>query len=319
MRVWVYFSLYLCTGNVAKLNYFISMKNYLKMAAIAAALCATASCEHIELSEDLAETEQGEIVKTKAFTFHVKGAFETCYDEMGTRAGVRLEENNTAGVTDLWVMDYVDGVLVQQVHQSPNDASFGTVKMSLTYGHHDIKFVASKGEGVSLSSSAISWAKVKDTFTLDYPVDVVASSNGNRAPELKRAISGLRVVIADAIPTDAKTITLTLGSRSQSLTLPALSALPYSESSVELDCTSNRGVSGASASIYTLAGDEEWQSTASISVKREDGTVITAFDLPEVTLKKNRMTALTGEVFNRTSGFSVAVDTSWEEDYSVNF
>lgn len=282
-------------------------------------LLCLASCEKVET--DLPQigdgvTENGEA--RKRFTFHVKGDFTTNYDEM-TRAAVRLENDNTAGVTDIWVLDYVNDALVQTVHQSSTDEGFGSVPMSLTYGHHDIKFIASKGEGASLTTSALSWQKVKDTFVLDYPVDVVASSNGNRAPELKRAISGLKIVISDEVPADAKTLSLTLGSRSQTLTLPDLSALPYTESSVDLDVTSLVGKSGKAVACYTLAGDEEWTSTASISVKRADGSVITAYDLPDVKLKRNRMTVLTGEVFNRTSGFSVVIDSEWEEDYSVNF
>lgn len=284
---------------------------------LAVVLGVLTACEKVEVADE------GEVVQSslaKAFTFHVKGDFTTSFEEM-TRAAVRLENENAAGVTDVWVLDYVDGVLKQQAHQTSTQSAitFGSVPMNLTYGHHDIKFVASKGTDAVLTESALTWGRVKDTFVLDYPVDVVASSNGNRAPELARAISGLKVVISDAIPQDAKTVVLTLGKRSQSLTLPGLSALPYSESSAEVDCSSNRGVKGAAVAIYTLAGDEEWTSTASISVKKEDGTVITSFDLPEVTLKRNRMTTLTGEVFNRTSGFSISVDNTWDADLTGTF
>lgn len=186
--------------------------------------------------------------------------------------------------------------------------------MNLAYGHHDVKIIASRGELPELTDDALTWGRVKDTYAIDYPVDVVASSNGNRSPELKRAISGLRVVISDEIPTNAKWIVLTLGKRSQALTLPALSALPYGESSVELDCTGSRGVKNAQAAIYTLAGEEEWTSTAHIAVKDATGKVITSFDLPDVTLKKNRMTVLTGEVFNRQNGFTVSLDDAWDTD-----
>lgn len=289
---------------------------------ILAAVGMLTACQKVDLpsAEEIGGGNFENSQVTKQFTFHVKGDFTTNYDDM-TRAAVRIEENNTAGITDIWVLDYVNGALVQQVHQGSTQTgiTFGSVPMNLTYGHHDIKLIASKGTDPVLTATALTWGRIKDTFVLDYPVDVVASSNGNRAPELKRAVSGLKVVMTDAVPQDAKWIVLTLGSRSQSLTLPALSALPYSESSVELDCSSNRGVKNASATIYTLAGDEEWTSTASISVKREDGSVITSFDLPEVVLRKNRITTLTGEVFNRTSGFHVAIDSEWEEDYSVNF
>ena len=297
------------------------MKRNVIMAAVAALLLT--GCQQMSVN-DMVEKPEG--VPSKVFTFAVKGDFTTCFEEM-TRAAVRLENDNTAGITDIWVLDYSpsptspegEGVLVQSVHQHVGDADFGAPKMALAYGHHDIKLIAAKGDTPTLTASALSWTKVKDTFVLDYPVDVVASSNGNRAPELKRAISGLSVVVTDAIPIGAKTLVLTLGSRSQSLTLPGLSALPYSESSVELDISSYVGKSGKTFGIYTLAGDEEWTSTASIAVKKADGSIITSLELPDVSLKKNRMTTLTGEVFNRSNGFSVAIDDAWDTPLNSTF
>ncbi|MFW5617647.1 MAG: hypothetical protein ACOCNI_05435, partial [Prevotella pectinovora] len=170
------------------------MKKILLMAAMLATLTA---CEHYEFTEETTN-DKGEIVASKAFTFHLKGDFTTSFEEM-TRAAVRLENDNTAGITDIWVLDYQDGKLLQQVHQVASDADFGHPQMNLTYGHHDVKFIASKGTVPVLSASALSWQKVLDTFTLDYPVDVVASSNGNRAPELKRAIGGVKIVATDVV------------------------------------------------------------------------------------------------------------------------
>lgn len=211
-----------------------------RAACLAATLCAAvclSSCFHVA---DSALTEEA---PTKQFTFHVNGDFATSYEDF-TKAASRLEASNAARLADLWVLDYdSNGTLLQMVHQDSTQTGFGSVPMSLTYGQHTIVFVASKGEDptitatVGSTSGSLSWAKVKDTFTLSYPIDVTAASNGNRAPELQRAISGLKIVISDVVPTDAKYMTVTLGSRSQSLTLPALSALPYTESGVELDIT----------------------------------------------------------------------------------
>lgn len=293
------------------------MKNYLKMAAMCAVVCATASCEHIELSDDLTETEQGEIVQTKAFTFHVKGDFLTNYEDM-TRAAVRLEENNTAGVTDVWVLDYVDGVLVQQKHQSAGDADFGHPQMNLTYGHHDVKFIASKGTTPILTASALSWAKVLDTFTLDYPVDVVASSNGNRAPELKRAIGGVKVVATDAVANGTQKVSVTM-KRSLSLALPTLVASEATASTNEFTITSSQWENtGLALTTYTLC-DEEMTTDVVVTVTGADNAVISQFTVSDVSIKKNRITTLTGEVFGRGSGFSVAIDDAWDEGFDVTF
>lgn len=276
-----------------------------------------ASCEKVNVQE-IINNQQQEEKRTKDFVFHLKGDFLTSYDEMGTRASVRLENETTPSVTDLWVLDYVDGVLVQQVHQVPEDENWGRPQMALTYGHHDIKFIASKGTTPVLTASALSWAKVLDTFTLNYPIDVTASSNGNRAPELKRAVSGVTVVMTDVVPSNAKSIKVEY-MRSQSLALPSLVASAASLSGVENDFPASWVGQTGSFSVYTLCPTDEMTTDVHVVVTAKDGSTISDFTVADVALKKNRMTVLTGECFGRGSGFSVAIDDAWEESFSVNF
>lgn len=250
---------------------------------------------------------------TRDLTFTASVPMSVTYEPM-TRASL-----TDASLTDLWLLDYSDdGTLLQQVHQQSTDAAFGTIPVTLTYGHHDVLLIASRGESPSLTTSAITWGKVKDTFTATLSLDVAAGTPSSHTAQLQRAISGLKVSMTDKIPSDAKTLRLTLGSRSQQLSLPSLSALPYSESSVEFTISGSVGKS-VEFTIYTLADADEWTTTASILALRADGSVLTSFSLPDASLKRNRLTTLTGEVFNRSSGFSVTVDDQWEEEYSMTF
>ena len=289
------------------------MKKILLMATMLATLTA---CEHYEFTEETTN-DNGEIVASKAFTFHLKGDFTTSFEEM-TRAAVRLENDNTAGITDIWVLDYQDGKLLQQVHQVASDADFGHPQMNLTYGHHDVKFIASKGTVPVLSASALSWQKVLDTFTLDYPVDVVASSNGNRAPELKRAIGGVKIVATDAVKNGTQKVSVTM-KRSLSLALPTLAPSEATESANELSITSSQwDKTGLALTTYTLC-DEEIITDVVVTVTGADNVVISQFTVSDVSVKKNRITTLTGEMFGRGNGFSVAIDDSWDEGLDVNF
>ena len=191
--------------------------------------------------------------------------------------------------------------------------------MNLTYGHHDVKFIASKGSEPSLTATALSWGRVKDTFVLDYPVDVVASSNGNRAPELKRAVSGIKLVMSDAVPTNAKEIQIT-ADRSLSLALPTLAAAALGETTVTMAFPSAWvGTKNNDASTYTLCPSDEFTTDVSVKVIATDNSVISDFTIEDVELKKNRITTLTGEVFGRGSGFQVSIDDTWEEGVNVNF
>lgn len=284
----------------------------MKKILTAAMLVALTACQSVDLTSDTPESSN-----SKNFTFHVKGDFIKSFEDM-TRAAVRLEDNNTAGVTDLWVMDYVDGTLHQQVHQSSTDAEFGTVPMSLAYGHHDIKFIASKGTAPVLTASALSWAKVLDTFTLDYPVDVVASSNGNRAPELKRAIGGVKVVATDAVKNGTQKVSVTM-KRSLLLALPTLVASEATASANEFSITSSQwDKTGLALTTYTLC-DEEMTTDVVVTVTGADNAILSQFTVNGVSVKKNRITTLTGEVFGRGNGFSVAIDDTWDEPVNVEF
>lgn len=289
------------------------MKKILLMATMLATLTA---CEHYEFTEETTN-DKGEIVASKAFTFHLKGDFNTSFEEM-TRAAVRLENDNTAGITDIWVLDYQDGKLLQQVHQVASDADFGNPNMNLTYGEHNIKFVASKGVNPTLTASTLTWEKVLDTFVLDYPVDVVASSNGNRAPELKRAIGGVKIVATDVVKNGTQKVSVTM-KRSLSLALPALEPSEATESANEFSITSSQWEKTGLALTTYLLCDEELSTDVDVTVTGADNSVISQFTVSDVSVKKNRITTLTGEMFGRGNGFSVAIDDSWDEGLDVTF
>lgn len=298
------------------------MNKTLFLAAILGCILAT-SCEKLSTDAPAPDTptEQSpqQQAKTKSFTFHVKGDFTTNYTDM-TRAAVRLEETNTAGITDLWVFDYVDGVCVQSKHQSSTDADFGHPQMILTYGSHNIKFVASRGTTPSLAATGISWTKVMDTFCLDYPVTVSASSNGNRAPELKRCVSGLTIENTDAIPANAKEIQITMTNRYGMLTLPGLVGSGESAFTNTLAFqTGDAGTTGLKMNTYTLCPDETFSVDVKVKVVGKDNSTISEFEVDDVELKMNRKTVLKGECFDRSNGFSVMINDTWEEAYTQTF
>jgi hypothetical protein len=77
--------------------------------------------------------------KTVSVTFNVSGDFK-----LSTSPITRALTADGKAMTDVWVLDYVGGVLQQQVHQTSADADFGTPTLSLGLGDHHIYFVASR-------------------------------------------------------------------------------------------------------------------------------------------------------------------------------
>lgn len=261
------------------------------------------SCSQIENNES-----------TKLMTFAIGGDFTKSYEEM-SRASV-----TDAGLTDIWVFDYADGQLKQQVHQSSTDTGFGTIQLPMSYGEHSVKFVASKGEAPALSGSPLSifWTKPKDTFTLDYPLTVAPSDNGARSPELKRAVSAVKLTFTDKVPTNASEMQIAIN-RSTSLDISTLIAgAATSGTNILAIPASWSGKSGGEITTYTLC-DDELTTDVSVLVLDNGGNSISNFTVKNVTLKKNRITTLKGEVFSRGSGFTVSVDDAWDEGAEVKF
>ena len=76
-------------------------------------------------------------------------------------------------MTDLWIVDYdTDGNLLQQLHQSSEEDGFGSPQMSLAFGNHVLKFVASRGKNpqLSVSDGIIGWSSPSDTFWASYQI-----------------------------------------------------------------------------------------------------------------------------------------------------
>ena len=169
----------------------------LKLWAVAAALIMTASCEKPVITDDETSGEtETTTATTKKFTFTLKGDFSDQWKPV-TRGYLQADGKD---LTDVWVLDYMDGKLVQQVHQTDNTAEdFGKPVMSLKYGSHHIYFIASRGQGAQLDTEAktITFSKVLDTFYKDYEVSVAGSSNGNRAVTLDRVVTRLRLTFTD--------------------------------------------------------------------------------------------------------------------------
>ena len=173
-------------------------------------ICLTLTCLLIAACEKpyLGEIEDDEVVNetpVKNFKFTVKGDFGAA---TFTRGYLQADGQS---MTELWVYDYVDGNCMQSVHQTAGDAEWGKPSMALAYGSHHVYFVASRGDEPTVDEEAhtITWGTPRDAFWKDYEVEVVNTSNGNRAVTLDRVATKLRLAIQDEVPTGCSAVNVT--------------------------------------------------------------------------------------------------------------
>ena len=291
------------------------MKRLFIMALAVATLTA---CEkEIITDEDATVSDGSAIEKTKKFTFTVKGDFSNEWKPV-TRGYLSADGKD---MTDLWVLDYVGGQLVQQIHQSDNTAEdFGQPVMNLSYGTHHVYFVASRGASPVLNTTdgTITWSSVRDTFWKDYEVSVVSTSNGNRSVTLDRVVTKLMLAFTDAISNDAFSINFTPATWYYGLNYKTgePTDATTSQTIVTTLPDSYKGQSGVVLSYFSISPSDEWTSNVSLNSKDGDNHIIGQANITSVPFVRNRQTEYSGPLFTSGGSMSLSLDGDWETSVS---
>ena len=307
-----------------------------KVFLLAVAVAMMTACEkpvYDEFSDFSEKSENSEDAKqTKKFTFTLKGDFSPEWkldisgDFPAGDAGEAAAREVTRGylaadgrdMTDVWVLDYMNGQMVQKLHQSDNTADdFGKPVMQLAYGEHHVYFVASRGAGPDLNAGEhrLTWEKVSDTFYNDYEVNVVSTSNGNRAVTLERVVTKLRLTFTDAIPENAATINITPAIWYKGLDY--VTGEPCATAENQMTTINipeaSIGQTGVQASMFSISTATEWTTDVTISSKTSADVVLGTATLTAVPLKANRVSDYSGPLFSAGGSMSMSLNTVWDE------
>lgn len=278
------------------------------------------------------ESEQNH---SQTFTFRMTGA-----DLSVTQTRASLTANGSA-LTDLYVLDYdkTTGTLLQVLHQQSSDPKFAEPELTLTYGQHTVRFVATRSTGSKLTladgtefvttpgtvqavSTAIpalySATKITDTFSAEIDVTAGAGNTGSATVTLNRTVSRLQIVMTDAIPADADHVEMTISTGYYSLPLATLLPTATSSRTTTISIADLAGVKNQKLAAYTLAPTDSWTSDVIITTKRADNSTISTFTLQGVSFLRNKTTSVQGEFFQRSSALTFSVNDSWLEDDVIN-
>ena len=287
--------------------------------ALLAAMVLTACEKTIESEDNVDEviTTDGKPIVGKRFTFTVKGDFTSEWKSV-TRSYLSADGKD---MTDLWLFDYVDGQLVQQLHQGDNTAeNFGKPQMTLSYGSHHIYFVASRGAEPALNTTnaTITWSSVRDTFWKDYEVNVVSTSNGNRAVTLDRVVTKLVLSFTDAISANAKTIEFTPATWYYGLNYQTgePTTATVSQTNVMTIPDGYAGRDDVSLSYFSFSPSSEWSTDVTVQSKVQNGNVIGQGVLSDVPLKRNRQTEYSGPLFSAGGEMALTLNGEWDTPVS---
>ena len=236
-------------------------------------------------------------------------------DDNRTRAS--LED---VKMKDLWLYDYVNGSLVQTVHQSSTDAGFGSASVGVSYGEHTFYVVASGGTDATTDGTTITWAKPGDTFYLAKSVDLQPTGDKNVSLLLKRVATRLRIAPNDEIPADIASLAW------QGTWYYALNYLTgeadgaqSTERSVSVPASYIGTTGELIVASYSLCPIDGYTTDIKITARRSDESAITEINISDVAFERNRLTLLSGGLATSTRSFGISVDDAWADDYNMTW
>ena len=281
-----------------------------------AAMVLTACEKEIVSNGQNGVTTSDEKIVGKKFTFTVKGDFTSEWKAV-TRGYLAADGKD---MTDLWVLDSMDGALVQQVHQSDNTAEdFGKPVMQMAYGSHQVYFIASRGVSPVLDTDAhtITFGNVRDTFWKRYDVSVVATSNGNRAVTLDRVVTKLRLTFTDEVPAEANSISIVPHTWYYGLdyTTGQPASAQTDAATVITIPDASKGQTGIQASLFGFSGTDEWNTDVVISSRTSTDAVLGSATIAAAPFKANRVSDYSGPLFSAGGSLSLLLNGEWVDSY----
>ena len=295
------------------------MKKFFFMAA--AMLLAATSCTN-ESEETVVENQTA----TAPVRVHVNDFSVTTEEFPMTRAAQDVADYTNVGAIDLAF--YEGSIEVYKTTQLRGDnttyTTFGEFECDLPIGNYTLVVVGrgySDGDVFVLSSpisAAYTSERARETFCATQDVTVTATTPLDVSVTLSRIMAKLSIVSTDARTASVTKIRTTYSAGGKSFN--PTTGLATVNTGFSVTNTPKSDVTTLEVGNYAfLATDEQ---TMSITIEALDASenVLSTKVVPNVPLKRNRVTTLSGQVFTASSSAaSFKVETDWLEGNTVNF
>ena len=248
---------------------------------------------------------------------------------------------NGKTLTDLYILDYDKdtGKLLQVLHQTNTAADFAEPDLTLDYGEHVLKVVATRSQEPTLwDAGKITWSvepniltpvtatqplmltstKTSDTFGAEKEVSVGIGTAATVSINLDRLVAKLVVNSTDAFPDDCTTITLDF-QEYRTLSWITMDVTEAENNQRVVDVTNLRGTTGTVLSYFVLSPKDGYQTDITLTTNRTEGSPYSTITVPGVTLERNKVTTISGPIYGHGQGVQVTVNDAWDsEGHNIN-
>ena len=252
---------------------------------------------------------------------------------------------NGNAMTDLYIFDYDKKTkkLLQVLHQTADAEDFAEPSLSLDYGDHTLKVIATRSETPTLQSAdgslwslsdntafavaadaaapaVLTSSKTSDSFGAVQDVSIGVGQNQSINIQLERIIAKLTVKNTGTYPEDCSTMQLQLDEYKQ-WDWQTFAATGKVSNLRIADVTRYAGKTSSSLFYYFLVPKDGYTTDITFTMNRRGSSEpYTSFKLSGITLQRNHVTMISGSFYNRHPTFSLTLNDAWgEEQTQVNF
>ena len=270
----------------------------------------------------LAGCEKNEVINqtvddgTTEVQFKVE-PWQVTIEPMGTRATV-----SEAGMTDLWLLAYSADTLTAEMHQTKDDANFGTFSLNLKYGKYKFYAVSSRGSSAVVDTTArtISWEKVRDTFWNVDSMTVVGGSTANKTISLDRVVGRAVLQLTDVVPDGAQKVVFRPSHWYYGINYQTGAAVGDSDAEKNVDIPASYiGQQGLQVSYMSISAEDDWTTDIAIAMKGAGDAVLGSVTLSDVPMGRNKTVTMTGALLGGTRSLGVNLNDTWGDSSSINW
>lgn len=272
-----------------------------------AVVAFTACTEYVE------DKKPSDGTRTKDITINVQGDFT--FSPM-TRASLTADGKD---MTDLWIFDYQENELKQQLHQTSEDEDFGYPTLTLGYGTHHLYFIASRGQSptVDLVDNIVAYSRVLDTFWADYTIAVSSITASTADVSLDRVITKLSIAPTDVVPTGTAKVEITPHLWYYGVNfLTGEPALPSEDEPITITIPSSFIGATTSFNIYCFSSATQWTTNVTVESLNSSDESTSSITILNAPMKRNRITQYSGQMWSSGKTMSVSLSDEWDTSYS---
>lgn len=249
---------------------------------------------------------------------------------------------NGTELTDLYIMDYdkKSGKLLQMLHQTSTAADFAEPDLTLDYGEHTLKVIATRSTSPALldatsapwevtdnvltpvsgetTPTLLSSAKTSDTFGAQRDIVVNIGEAQTVNLTLDRLVARMIIKSTDVFPTDCSTFEFSLQEHKTFSwqTFDVIDAVKNYRSS---DVSVLAGTTGTTITYYMFAPIDGYTTDITFTTNSKTGKPYSTITVPNVRFERNKTTTITGSFYNHQQGFSISINDAWSETgYDIN-